>query len=779
MKKLRLSFFLALALSAGKVFGSCSVGYSEIIVQIIPDSWPYETSWSLTDIGGNQLDTGTSAGDTICLPSNSCVMFTIHDAYGDGIYAPGGYWVYVDGLLVAHGDAFGYQAQFGIGCPAGSFCSSPIPITAFGTYTAAYEDTWYTYSCDSTGTYNFSTCGLNTCNTKIWVYNTCPAMPLNETPAGSYAYNDDAACGLQADLNVMLLDGQTYLIRIGDNINDCPDSISFSFSFLGPVQGCMDPTACNYNPLAVIDDGSCIYPGNPNCIGPDLDYDSLAFVSSLMLSYFPAAACDVNEGCVTGYGTRYVIQFTSKINNVGTLDYWIGNPASQPGMFNFNNCHGHPHYEGYGDYRLIDMYGNPMPVGHKNGYCVMDLCGFGQYNCGNMGISVGCYDAYGAGTQCQWIDITDVPDGDYRLAIVINPNHLPDALGRNEMNYVNNATQVCINITRNTQGIPSFSLLMNCTPYVDCSGIPGGTALPDCQGACNGPAVFGDVYNDGHLDSLDVPMYMTGLENNSLPASTCYDLNNDSVLSVYDDVLANWCIHTGGTVGLHNHCHFPRNIFNPNDTAGISIAAWNMNQQYVDIEMNAAYTDIKAYQFTIHGIVIQSVSSLISPAEFPADIRFNSTSNEVFALSPADSFIHRSAASRMLCRIYFSSITDTVICISSIREIVNSRAERIFNYVYGNCVSVLPDNIAMADMQRPALAIVPNPAADRAFLHIDRTVSTENIQAFDLSGRRMNVPVVPGKDNWYEMNLEGLPQGVYIIRVNDEKAKGVARLVKI
>ncbi|CAN5635833.1 hypothetical protein BH11BAC1_BH11BAC1_16380 [soil metagenome] len=779
MKKTLLTFFVCLFFIAVKTSASCSAGFSEVIVQIIPDSWPYETSWSLVDLGGNQLDTGTSVGDTICIPTGSCAMFTIYDQYGDGIYAPGGYWVYVDGVLMAHGDSFGYQAQFAIACPPGSFCTSPIPITAYGTYTASFDDTWYTYTCDSTAGYNFTTCGLNTCNTQIWVYNACPQTPYSEGPQGTYAYNDDASCGLQADLIVMLAAGQTYYIRIGDNQNDCADSINFTFSYVGPIQGCMDPLACNYNPLAVIDDGSCIYPGNPNCAGPDLDYDSAAFVSSLMLSNFPASGCDVSEGCVTGYGSRYVITFTSKINNVGTLDYWIGNPGSQPGMFNFNNCHGHPHYEGYGDYRLIDMYGNPMPVGHKNGFCVMDLCGFGQYNCGNMGISVGCYDVYGAGTQCQWIDITDVPDGDYRLAIVINPNHLPDAMGHQEMNYYNNATQVCINIIRNAQGIPSFSLLPNCIPYLDCDGIPGGTALPDCQGSCNGPAVFGDVYNDGHLDSLDVPMYMSILENNSFPANTCNDLNNDSVLSVYDAVLANWCISTGGVVGLHNHCHFPRSIYNPSDTAGLTIAGWEMNQQYIDIEMTNTYADVKGYQFTMHGIEVQSVVSMISPVDFPADIRFNATSNDVFALSPVDSFIHRSVLPQVICRIYFSSITDTMICISSVREIVNSHAETMLNYIYGNCISNIANDIATTPVQSAGLVVIPNPATDKAMLHIDMKVGVESIKLLDLSGKQFIVPMIPAKDGWYEIDLRSLPQGVYMIRAEGQEVRGIAKLVKI
>lgn len=365
MKKYTLALFIFFLFATGRSVASCAVGFTEIIVQIIPDTWPNETSWTVKDLGGNTLDSGGSVGDTLCIPVGSCAIVTINDTYGDGIYAPGGYWIYVDGILLAHDDAFGYQAQVAVACPPGAFCTSPVPLVAYGTFTAGFDDTWYAYTCDSTGTYNFSTCSLNSCNTQIWIYTTCPSMPYAEGPPGTYAYNDDASCGLQADLNVMLIDGETYLVRIGDSQNSCADSIVFSFGYVGPVQGCMDTAACNYNPLAVIDDGSCIYFPHPDCAGPDLVFDSAAFVNSLNLTTVGASTCDVNEGCVTGYGTRYVISFTSKIYNFGTLDYWIGNPSSNPDMFNLQNCHGHAHYEGYGDYRLIDMYGNLLPAGHK------------------------------------------------------------------------------------------------------------------------------------------------------------------------------------------------------------------------------------------------------------------------------------------------------------------------------------------------------------------------------------------------------------------------------
>jgi|NorSeaMetagenome_1021524.scaffolds.fasta_scaffold541699_1 hypothetical protein len=37
------------------------------------------------------------------------------------------------------------------------------------------------------------------------------------------------------------------------------------------------------------------------------------------------------------------------------------------------------------------------------------------FTCNNMGISPGCSDKYLNTFDCQWIDITDLPDGDYWL----------------------------------------------------------------------------------------------------------------------------------------------------------------------------------------------------------------------------------------------------------------------------------------------------------------------------------------------------------------------------
>jgi hypothetical protein len=758
---------------------ACGDGESELIIQIVPDSYPWETEWNVT-VDGNVIAMGTTVGDTLCVETGSCVQVRIIDSYGDGIFSPGGYWIYLDGDLVANGSNFGSLAEHSVACPPGSACSEAIEIET-GNHTATFEDTWFRFNCEASGTYNLSTCDLSTCDTKLWVFESCPTVGLTEGPMGTYAFNDNADCGLQSNLDVVFVDGFSYLIRVGDNEDACSGDIDFSFSYVGPISGCMDPTSCNFNPLAEVEDGSCIYFPDPACQGPDLAFDSVAFVNSLALTTHTTSGCDIAEDCVTGYGQRYVIRFSSKIDNVGTADYYIGTPSANPDQFNTVNCHGHTHYEGYGDYRLYDMDDNIIPAGHKNGFCVMDLCGFGQYNCGNMGISAGCYDVYGAGTQCQWIDITDVPAGDYRIAVIINSQHRPDALGRNEINYLNNALQVCINITRNAANVPSFTLLPDCQPFVDCAGIPGGVAIRDCNGDCEGTAMFGNTVEDEIINYDDVEEYINMLTVDNPAVMPCYDLNDDDALTVYDAALETWCMQSAGETGDLENCYFPRNVVNPNDSTYLEIVDVNYSSNYLDIQLTSERANVIGYQFRISGVEIDDVAPLTNPADMPIHLGFNAMRNEVFGLYPGDSVIHHGTSSVELVRVYFSSLTGGDICITEIIDIPNDIGEKTRTFIAGECFT--PSTVSIAAVgERSHLTILPNPASDRAWVNVPSNFSGNgNWQLFDAMGRFVSdfSAQASSMNNQFSISLSGLANGVYILRVQDSKGQtAIGRLVK-
>lgn len=778
MKHLLLTCLILLSTLASQA--QCGSGEGALGIKIITDNWPQETSWSITDpTNGLILASGTTVGDTICVPVNSCVVVEVFDTYGDGIYAPGGYWISWNGVVVANGNAFGSYAQHSVACAPGTSCTTPIAITE-GQHTASFDNSWYSFSPVLSGMYILRTCSLNTCDTRVYIYEGCPAgTNLTDGPEGTYTYNDNV-CGTQSSSNSMLLAGHTYFIRIGDTDNDCPGDVNFELLYNGPITGCMDVTACNYNPLATSDDGTCIYFPDPMCAGPDLEFDSISFVTSFNLFTHPAATCDITEGCVTGYGNRQVISFTSKINNIGPMDYYIGSPSSHPEMFNLINCHGHTHYEGYGDYRLYDMNGNLIPAGHKNGFCVMDLCGFGQYGCGDMGISAGCYDVYGAGTQCQWIDVTEVPDGDYRLAVIINSQHLPDALGRHEINYVNNALQVCIRLTR-TNGVLNYTLLPDCEPFVDCAGLPGGAQILDCNGVCGGTAKFGNVLNDENVNLQDVEAYMDLFEADEVPFAPCHDLNGDEQITVFDAALQNWCIWSN--VGnLYQNCLWPRNIVNPLDSTSLSIANVNFNGGYADIELRSERADILAYQFRMSGIHITDVVSLTDPIEQEKVVGFNALRNEVFAIYHGDSAIARQNGSIDLVRVYFDLITSSEICISEILEINNTDGERTITSIGGDCIPTDVTSIGKP-VERTHLTVMPNPAAESVNVQIPEGFGKQSVwEIMDVTGKSINTvrPSMGISPGILQFNIQNLNSGVYFIRATDNQGKSVTgRFVKV
>lgn len=103
---------LLLSLYAGISFGQCPANQVELRVEITTDNWGYETYWTITDLVGTVIlqggqggvyDNFTSYSDSICVADDGCFFFEIWDDFGDGIYAPQGYELYVDEVLVSSG----------------------------------------------------------------------------------------------------------------------------------------------------------------------------------------------------------------------------------------------------------------------------------------------------------------------------------------------------------------------------------------------------------------------------------------------------------------------------------------------------------------------------------------------------------------------------------------------------------------------------------------------------------------------------------------------------
>lgn len=225
---------------------------------------------------------------------------------------------------------------------------------------------------------------------------------------------------------------------------------------------------------------------------PDLVVDPAILARDLFVEYarLSSRTCTVQEGEVVA-GDRFLLRFSSNTPNLGPGDLVIGNPLNHPEWFNFDTCHGHPHLKEYGDYRLWTPLGyqqwqelrardrgrtcardllaaNPglvsqMVGGRKQGFCVVDLlpaevaCPFpldtdkyffcegfpDEPDTNIQGLSVCWADEYYWGLSGQWVDVTDLPDGDYVLEVEVNAEQFYE-----EVNYSNNSAAVQVHVVK-------------------------------------------------------------------------------------------------------------------------------------------------------------------------------------------------------------------------------------------------------------------------------------------------------------------------------------------
>jgi hypothetical protein len=777
---------------------TCPPGQSVVRLEIDPDSYEYEVSWELVEPNTNTvLGGGVPAGElfqtyTYCVPDFICLVFRMEDSYGDGMAPNGVYRLFVNDVLIREsiGENYGYLQTTTFNCPPGLSCESALTVSLGSHQTLVGEaSTWYAFTPDSTGTYEINTCATSACPTKIWVYEACGGVVTN-TNLGTLFYSDGGCSGgPQAVLTAHLAGQDTYYIRVGDatlngTCNNQP--IDFSINYLGPVVGCTDPLACNYNPLATVSD-TCIYPGNPDCpFGPDLVMDQEMLRTSLYQGFMANAdGCAVEEGCIRGFGNRDLIEFSTRIYNIGELDYYIGQTPSDPTIttdqFFFDACHGHWHYVGYADYILYDAQGVQIPIGSKTGFCVLDLeCsggGSGQYGCSNMGISAGCGDIYSAGLPCQWVDITDLTPGFYTLVVRVNWDQTPDKLGRIEKTYDNNWAQACFNLSYLPNGNAEVDFVNDCEPFVDCLGVAFGNAQPDCEGICAGSSIHGDWNRDTARTEIDVNAYLQAALTDTSAVTACRELHENGHLDVYDAALLQECVlHANEPAHWGNSfpCQFPTGMTNPKDIVYFLPGAVDTVAQTFDVEIVNPYNKILGYEFTINGLVIDSIENLHDA--FDADLRF--LNNRIIALAPTDAPIAKNILPSPVLRIHYSERTAYNVCIDSIIAVVNDKYQRSNALIPEDNCSVL----AVSSTRNPfsgniEVIAMPNPSAGDISLFFS---NPDNLPT-DITLLSMQGTVVRNfnqiRDESITFDRQQLPAGAYQFIIRNEQGIAKGRIV--
>lgn len=792
MKKIALLIFALLFLQSYKVCAQCNGGQVQIKVVLVTDQYPQETDWKVYDNNNNiilqapaAMVANTMYMDSICVPANICYQFKITDQAGDGIccnYGIGHVEVYYGSTLIKRDSTYGNQSVAWMGCGAGQNCGTAISITQ-GFHTAPGPNTWYKFVPPSTGIYTVTTCGVNNiCNTKLWMYDYCTNLQYSSGNAATIYYADNN-CGVDATINAYLQINKTYYIRVGDENNSCSNTaINWEINFNGNVVGCLDTAACNFNPFATINDpASCIYYPNSNCpTGADLTVDSAQLSTTIHVDTEPSTdVCTVREGCMNGYGTRQLVRFDTKIANIGATDFYAGAPPSSPNayspIYEWDLCHGHWHFENYAEYLLADVNNDFVPIGYKNGFCVLDLTcttGSPKFGCNNMGITSGCADIYSSYLDCQWIDITDIPDGNYKLILRANWVPRPDFYGRYEVSYTNNWARACITLGHNANNDRTVQVVPNCAPYIDCNGVENGLAVKDCDGNCNGTRLTGDLNVDHLRNANDVTSYMVGSIYHTLPATKCNDLNDDQKINVIDAALLFDCsAHGGGSIPIgHSHepCRFPDKIKNPFQHADFSIGSIDYLAKTIDIFIKNPDSKVLGYQLKLKGVTLTAAQNTIST--FTPQVQFRS-SGEIIVLSNNEVPIPKNQNPVLAMRIQYSSIDSNKICIDSVIAAVNEAYEEI---VYGTmdsvCITAIPTPNSINELPVTQNHILyPNPVHNSTTLFINHDPAEAfDVVICDIYGRTIR-SYPQQKGNTLEIEKGSLNPGIYFLRAESGK----------
>ncbi|XP_056355670.1 lysyl oxidase homolog 1 isoform X6 [Oenanthe melanoleuca] len=208
-------------------------------------------------------------------------------------------------------------------------------------------------------------------------------------------------------------------------------------------------------PVPVPSLSQCIpgVPGLPDLV-PDPNYVQAS--TYVQRAHLYSLRCAAEEKCLastaysadtTDYDVRVLLRFPQRVKNQGTADFLPSQPRHS---WQWHSCHQHYHSMAeFSHYDLLDVTsGRRVAEGHKASFCLEDTtCDFGhlkRYACTahTQGLSPGCYDTYNADIDCQWIDITDVPPGNYILKVQVNPKYLVL-----ESDFTNNVVRCHIHYT--------------------------------------------------------------------------------------------------------------------------------------------------------------------------------------------------------------------------------------------------------------------------------------------------------------------------------------------
>lgn len=291
------------------------------VLSLLTDCWSEESSWEVTDAFGNVVHAGAGYVDDtqyfidLCL-ADGCYTFTMYDSYGDGLSS-------CNGGDFSMADEFGNpllqmtNLNFGFS-EAHDFC---VPFVTISGCTNPFADNYDPLANTDDGSCVFS-CTLIQLDllTDCWASES--SWELTDD-LGNLLYSGSGYSNETQYLIDMCLDDGCYNFTMydtyGDGLVSCAGgdfsiedqfgnllveiiNLNFGFSeshdfcITTTISGCTNPTACNYDPAATQDDGSCILPDG--CTDPAAcNYSAAALCDD--------GSCQLPDGCTNPVACNY------------------------------------------------------------------------------------------------------------------------------------------------------------------------------------------------------------------------------------------------------------------------------------------------------------------------------------------------------------------------------------------------------------------------------------------------------------------------------------------